>query len=166
MIDKKNLIYIGYISRPHSFRGEVQVTLERKIVSLDRDDFLFFKLDGHYIPNKIVGIKGRPDEPIIQFEFVENHNQALDLAGTEIYTDCEVLPKDSELSFIGFEVIDKHLGTIGIVEDVQELPQQLMLLVPFNGEVRYIPLVEDFIDDISEDNKEIRLTLPKGLLEL
>lgn len=166
MIDKNNLIYIGYISRPHSFKGEVQLTLERKIVSLHRDDFLFLKLDGHFIPNKIVGIKGKPEEPVLQFEFVKNHEQAIEIAGTEVYTDREVLPEDSELSFIGFEVIDKNIGTIGVVEDVQELPQQLMLLVPYKGEVKYIPLVEDFIDYISAEEKEIWLTLPKGILDI
>ncbi len=77
-----------------------------------------------------------------------------------------MLPEESELSFIGFEVIDKHLGTIGKVEDVQEMPKQLMLLVNYKDEMRYIPLVDDFIDFISTEEKEIWLTLPSGLLDI
>jgi len=74
--------------------------------------------------------------------------------------------EDSELSFLGYELIDAKIGSIGKVLDVQELPQQLMLTVSFQGEEKYIPLVDDFIDYISQENKEIWLNLPDGLLDL
>jgi hypothetical protein len=38
--------------------------------------------------------------------------------------------------------------------------------VPYNGELKYIPLVDDFIDYISPEDKEIVLILPDGLLEI
>ncbi|PCJ67782.1 MAG: hypothetical protein COA58_01200 [Bacteroidetes bacterium] len=166
MLNKDSLICIGYISRPHSYKGEIQLTLERKIVSLKRGDFLFIKIQGQYIPYKILLIKGKSEEPVLQFEFITTYELAQEICANEVYTDTEVLPEESELSFVGFEVIDKHLGTIGIVEDVHELPKQIMLLVKYNGEIKYIPLAEDFIDYISADNKEIWLTLPSGLLDI
>ncbi|MDA8930630.1 hypothetical protein N9811_07465 [Bacteroidia bacterium] len=165
MINKDSLISIGYISRPHSYKGEVQLRLERKIVSLKRDDFVFIKLDGQYIPFRVDNLKGKPDEPVIKFRFVDTYEYAQEISGSELFTDQEVLPLESELTFIGFELIDKKLGTIGKVLDVQEMPQQLMLTVEYNGEEKYIPLVEDFIDYISEENKEIWLQLPEGLLD-
>jgi 16S rRNA processing protein RimM len=70
------------------------------------------------------------------------------------------------LSFLGYELIDAKIGSIGKVLDVQELPQQLMLTVSYQGEEKYIPLVENFIDYISEENQEIWLHLPDGLLDL
>jgi 16S rRNA processing protein RimM len=152
MIQKDSLISIGYISRPHSYKGEIQLRLERKIVSLQRDDFVFIKMDGQYIPYKI--------------ESVKTYEYAQEISGCEVYTDKEVLPQESELTFIGFELIDKELGAIGTVLNVQEMPQQLMLTVKYNGEEKYIPLVEAFIDHISEENKEIWLQLPRGLLDL
>ncbi|MFB1003797.1 MAG: hypothetical protein QMC70_06645 [Bacteroidia bacterium] len=166
MIIKDSLISIGYISRPHSYKGEIQLRLERKIVSLQRDDFVFIKMDGQYIPYKIESVKGKQEEPVLKLEFVETYEYAQEISGSEVYTDQEVLPQESELTFIGFELIDKELGTIGKVLDVQEMPQQLMLTVKYNGEEKYIPLVEAFIDHISEENKEIWLQLPKGLLDL
>jgi ribonuclease R len=106
------------------------------------------------------------EETVIHSKQRFTYEQAQEICANEVFTDTEVLPEESELSFIGFEVIDKHLGTIGKVEDVQELPKQLMLLVTYNGEVKYIPLVDDFIDYISAEEKEIWLTLPDGLLDL
>lgn len=166
MINKDSLISIGYISRPHSYKGDVQLTLERKIVPLKRDDFLFIKIQGQFVPYKMIGIKGKDDEPIITLEFIDTFEKAEEMIAKEVFTDKEVLPIESELTFIGFEVIDKHLGAIGVVQDVVEMPQQLMLLVPYNGQLKYIPLVDDFIDYISAEEKEIWLTLPSGLLEI
>ncbi len=166
MINKDSLICIGYISRPHSYKGNVQLSLDRKIVSLKRDDFIFIKLQGQYIPYKLLSIKGKEDEPIVSFEFVDTFELAEEIVANEVYTDKELLPEESELTFIGFELIDKHLGTIGKVEDVQEMPQQIMLLISYNDEIKYIPLAEAFIDHISSENKEIWVTLPDGILDI
>ena len=165
MLSKENLVCVGYISRPHSFKGEIQFSLHKEIALL-QGDFVFIKLEGQFIPYKILNVKGKKDNPIIKLEFVDTYEYAQELGSNEIYADIEEQPEESELSFIGFEVIDKELGTIGIVQDVQNLPQQLMLIVPYNGKDSYIPLVEDFIDYISADKKEIWLTLPQGLLDL
>ena len=166
MINKDSLISIGYISRPHSYKGDVKLTLERKIVPLKRDDFLFIKIQGQFIPYKMIGIKGKDDEPILTLEFIDTFDKTEEIIAKEVFTDKEVLPEESELTFIGFQVIDKYLGSIGIVQDIVEMPQQLMLLVPYNGELKYIPLVDDFIDYISPEDKEIVLILPDGLLEI
>jgi len=166
MINKDSLISIGYISRPHSYKGEIQLKLERKIVSLQRDDFVFIKIDGQYIPYKIENLKGKSDEPVIKLQFVDTYERAQEIGGSEVFTDQDVLPEESEITLIGFELIDKELGTIGTVLDVQEMPQQLMLTVKYNGEEKYIPLVDAFVDYISEENKEIWLQLPQGLLDL
>ena len=166
MLNKDRLISFGYVSRPHGYKGDVQITLERKIVSLKRDDFVFIQLQGQFIPYKITHLKGKTDTPVVGLEFIDTFEKAQDIVGSPVFTDQEVLPEDSELSFLGYELIDAKIGSIGKVLDVQELPQQLMLTVSFQGEEKYIPLVDDFIDYISQENKEIWLNLPDGLLDL
>tara|TARA_Y100000385_G_scaffold289974_1_gene361260 strand:+ start:101 stop:601 length:501 start_codon:yes stop_codon:yes gene_type:complete len=166
MIDKDRLISFGYVSRPHGYKGDVHITLERKIVPLKRDDFVFIQLQGQFIPYKITHVKGKIDAPVVGLEFIDTYEKAQNIVGSPIFTDQDVLPEDSELSFMGFELIDAKKGSIGKVLDVQELPQQLMLTVSYQGEEKYIPLVEDFIDHISQENQEIWLHLPDGLLDL
>lgn len=165
MINKDSLVCIGYISRPHSYNGEIQITLNRK-VTLTKGDFLFFKIEGQFIPYPILRIKGKIDEPVLQVNYISTFDQAKELSGIEIYTDSEVQPEDSEISFIGYSVIEKNLGTIGTVKDILEMPQQLMIVVKYNGEDKYIPFVDEFIDYIAEENKEIWLNLPEGLLDI
>lgn len=166
MLSKENLVNIGYISRTHSFKGEIQFTINKKIVPLKRGDFLFIRLEGQFIPYKIVAIKGKDDEPIVGLEFIANYDDALELVGKEVFADVETFDEESELSLIGFELIDKHLSTIGKVKDVMELPQQTMLLVDYNDKECYVPLVDAFVDYIATDTKEIWVTLPTGILDL
>ena len=166
MLNKDRLISFGYVSRPHGYEGDIHITLERKIVSLKRDDFVFIHLQGQFIPYKITHLKGKTDAPVVGLEFIDTFEKAQDIVGSPVFTDQEVLPEDSELSFLGYELIDAKIGSIGKVLDVQELPQQLMLTVSFQGEEKYIPLVDDFIDYISQENQEIWLNLPDGLLHL
>ena len=77
MLSKENLVNIGYISRTHSFKGEIQFTINKKIVPLKRGDFLFIRLEGQFIPYKIVAIKGKDDEPIVGLEFIANYDDAV-----------------------------------------------------------------------------------------
>ena len=166
MLDKDRLISFGYVSRPHGYKGDVHITLERTIVPLKRDDFVFVQLQGQFIPYKLLNVKGKSEAPVVQLEFIDTYEKAQDMVGSSVFKNQELLSEDSELSFIGYELIDSKKGTIGQVLDVQELPQQLMLTVSYQGEEKYIPLVDDFIDYISEENQEIWLHLPEGLLDL
>lgn len=166
MMSKDSLVNVGYISRTHSFKGELQFTINKKIVPLKRGDFVFIQLDGHFIPYKIESVKGKNDEPIISLEFVSEYDDAAELIGKQIYADVETQPEESELSLIGFEIIDKEIGTVGKVKDVMELPQQTMLVVDYNGKECFVPLVDAFVDYIATDTKEIWTSLPRGLLDL
>ena len=166
MLNKDSLMYIGYISRPHSFKGEIQLQIDKEVVSLKRNDFLFIQIDGHYIPYRIDGIKGKPQEPVLRLQFVDSYEKAQEIAGHEVYSEGDDQGTIQQPSLIDFEIIDKQLGTIGRVEDTLEMPEQMLLQVTYNEKVCYIPLVDAFIDYISEENKEIWMKLPDGLLEL
>ncbi len=160
------MVYIGYISRTHSFKGEIQISLDKKIVSLTRGDFVFIKIEGHFIPYKIENLKGKQDEPVLTLEFITDYDTAYTLVGKEIYADIEEQLEDAEITFIGFDLVDKQLSTIGTIKDIMEMPQQIMLVVDYNDKECYIPLAEDFIDYISLETKEIWVDLPQGILDI
>ena len=166
MINKDSLISVGYISRPHSYKGEIQLVLEREIAPPQRDDFLFVQIQGKYIPYKVLEIKGKREEPVVKLEFISSFDQAQEICAHQIFIDREMVAEESEPALIGYEIIDKQLGSIGCVEDVQTFPQQIMLLVMYNNTLKYIPFVDNFVEHISSKNQEIWLNLPEGLLDL
>lgn len=166
MISKDNLVKVGYLARPHSFKGEVQLNMNKK-VALDQGDFIFLSIDDQFIPYPILAIKGKDAEPVLKIGFVSDHDQAVALVGKEVFLSLDkVQSEESEISLMGYMVLDATLGDIGEVIDVQEMPQQLMLTVDHKGTPCMIPLVEDFIEYISEEDKTIGLDLPPGLLDI
>ena len=165
MISKENLVCVGRINRPHSFKGELQFSIDKEI-ALKRGDFIFIQTEGQMVPFQVLNCKGNEQNPIVKLEFVDSYEQAQEMAGSQVFSENYMDEKREELSFIGYEIIDKELGSIGSVNDVREMPQQMMLVVFYNNQDRYIPLVEDFINYISPEKKEIWLTLPKGILDI
>lgn len=166
MLNKDSLMYMGYISRPHSFKGEIQIQLDNEVVSLERNDFIFIRIDGHFIPYRIDGIKGKKQEPVVRLQFIDSYEKAQEVSGNELFIEGDAQNIEETPGLEDFEIIDKKLGTIGRVEEVLEMPQQVLLQVTYNEKVCYIPFVEAFIDYISEENKEIWMKLPDGLLDL
>ena len=68
--------------------------------------------------------------------------------------------------YVNFEIHDKILGKIGIIEEIIEYPQQEMAAIKFQEKEVLIPLNEQLILTIDAENKVIEMDLPDGLLEL
>ena len=165
MINKDELVCIGYIKRPHGFKGEIQFQLNKEI-ALNKGDFVFVAIEGQFIPYPIEKINASLDEPIVKLRFVNDFDQAKQVSAREIYVETEGIESESEVSLVGYTVIDKHLGDLGKVKDIEYFPQQIMLVVEYNGKECYIPMNEQFMVNIIEKNKEIYCNLPDGLLDL
>lgn len=161
MIKQDDLIEIGYVKRPHGFKGGIQFSLNKEI-ALDKGDFVFIKLDGQLIPYPITQIS-LSDQPVVNLRFIDDHEQAQSLVGHTVYVEG-VENLDEQWQLLGYTLTDESLGEIGIIEDVQEFPSQWMLVVQYRGEEVLVPFVEDFILEIDTENKQIRCNLPEGLI--
>ncbi len=69
--------------------------------------------------------------------------------------------------WIGWKVSDVKLGSIGIIDSIEPRPMQPLLVVCDHFERSFlIPLAEDFIVHIHEDEKLIELDCPPGLFDM
>jgi 16S rRNA processing protein RimM len=69
------------------------------------------------------------------------------------------------LTLTGFEIIDEKLGSIGNILEILELPEQIMAVVSKGTDQYLIPMVDDFIIEVDQELKVIRMNLPEGILE-
>ena len=164
MIAKGDLLCIGYSKRPHGFKGEIQIQLNKEI-ALHKGDFVFVAVDNQFIPYPVTSIKNQED-PIGKLRFVDDYDEAQAICGKEIYIESEAIPIELESTLIGYTLIDKNLGTLGKIKDIAHFPQQLMLVIMYNGKDCYVPHNDQFIKLIHHENKEIYSNLPSGLLDL
>ncbi|MBR9860811.1 16S rRNA processing protein RimM [bacterium] len=161
---RDDLYCIGYIRRPHGFKGELNIEFTEE-VALNQGDFLFVKLEAHFIPFKIENLRGKDKLKVLQLQFVDTYEYASRLASCEIYSETSFIEDDPLKELVGFWVATPDLGKVGQVLRMEELPGQLMLIVEYKKDEVMIPFVEDFIQGIDQENKEILMHLPEGILD-
>ena len=74
-------------------------------------------------------------------------------------------PEDPE-NWTGYTVIDLTYGPLGVIDSVQEYPQQFMGMVEYKKKQVLIPLHPNLIVELDNEHKILKVDLPEGLLEL
>jgi len=166
------MIRIGKIVATHGLKGSVILThIVGKSDWLKLDDVLFLELNkGSYIPFFVKSVRvANEEEYIINLEDIEQVEDARKLIGKSAYVKEDILANhvnDTPLLWLGFNIVDKEKGRIGVIEDVIQTGHQWLAKVEYEGREVLIPLIEQMIADINLRNKFIRVDLPEGLLDL
>ena len=166
------MIRIGKIVATHGLTGNVVFShFAGNKTWLKKGDVLFIELNkGSYIPFFVENEKANNDEEyLVGLEEVNTIEAAKKLVGKQVYIKEDLLKdtaKDSPLLWIGFNIVDRTLGSIGAIEDVFQTGFQWLAKITFNERETLIPLIDEMIIEVSIRNKFIRMDLPEGLLEL
>ncbi|HRQ31447.1 MAG TPA: hypothetical protein PLU49_15305, partial [Saprospiraceae bacterium] len=64
----------------------------------------------------------------------------------------------------GFTLVDNSTNRTFFITDIEEYPQQLMATVVADGLSVLVPIVEQWISEIDEEQKLIYMNLPDGLI--
>jgi 16S rRNA processing protein RimM len=168
-------VNIGFTKKPHGTRGELKIQIEDEYL----EDFLhsevvFLEITGKTIPFFVE--KMRAGNPlIVKFEDTDTREDAQFLAGKTVFlrqqdlSAPEPTDEDDEVALedlVGFRIVDLTYGDIGEIEEIAELPEQLMAILTYHEREVLIPLVDDLIEEIHLSKKTVTMDLPEGLLEL
>lgn len=108
---------------------------------------------------------------VVFFDTVTDSNTAEALVGCYALVRREDLPDDvlelQEGGIEGFTVVDDESGVIGTAVSINEMPGQHLLEVEReNGKTVLIPVVDEFLEGLDEEERCIYVNLPEGLLDL
>ena len=170
---KEDCFFLGTVVAKYSFKGEV-------LIKLDTDDpetYLSLKSflledESRLIPYFTSKVQLHKSQLLrVSLEDVKSEKQADLMIGKSVYLPLDQLPKlaDDQFYFheiIGFEVIDSLQGPIGTITGVNDLSSQVLLEVEYNQRQILIPLVEELIQQLDKQQKQLYLTIPEGLLDL
>lgn len=161
---------IGVLTSPHGVKGEISVYPTSD--DLDRFSELeecFFSIKGEMKPVKVTGCKYKKNMPVLKFEGIDDRNDIEAYRGVELYVDREhALPLDEGefylADIIGFDVVSKD-EIIGKIEDYfDNAADQTILVVKCNdGSTKYIPDLEEFVEEVDMDASKIYVNLIKGM---
>lgn len=166
------MVRVGKIVATHGLQGDLVFThIAGSSVWLKRGQALLLEIQkGSRIPYFVSHLKPVSEkEYIIHFEEVDTVEAAKRLTGKQVYTDISALPVTEEaspLSWIGLTVTDKMLGRIGEITDVFQTGHQWLASVSYNGKEILLPLVPPIVQQVDAATREIRMTLPDGILDL
>lgn len=170
---KEDCFYLGKIVRKHSFKGEVVVKLDTDEPELYSNlESVFITLGNNLVPFFIEESKLQKGNQLrIQFEDVNNEEDANAILGCELYLPLEFLPKLTGNKFyfheiIGFAIEDTKYGYIGEITGVNDSSAQPLFEINAEGKVVFIPMVDEFIKKVDRPHHKIIVETPEGLINL
>jgi 16S rRNA processing protein RimM len=168
-------VQIGYTKKPHALKGEIKLQIkERYLEDLMDTDVVLIDVKGRQMPFFIEDIRVG-NTIIAKFEGVDTPEAASGIASKALYLrEEDIFESDEEdddgnglqySKYVGYMILD---GTtkVGVIESVEEYPQQEMAIVTYKKKSVLIPLNAQFILQIEDAKKQILMELPDGLLDL
>lgn len=140
------------------------------IFDLTEAEYLVLELDNIMVPFFIEEYFFKSDtQAIIKFEGIDTQERARELANTDVFFPISIMEEynrnaggeERALSYpmlVGYMVND-----IGRVAYIDNQTENIMFELE-DGTL--IPASEELIEDIDIENKQIKMTIPEGLLEI
>ena len=173
-ISKSECVEVGYIQKPHGLKGEVMLAFEQEFGETFEDiELILVEVDGGLVPFfiELEGLRFKNDESAMcKLTFVDSLNVAKELVGCKVFIfENDVIESDDQgvaSSLIGMTAFDEKFGKIGMISRVNDFSGNLVITVSHQKAEVLIPLSDEIISSIDEDNREIYLDCPNGLIEI
>ena len=161
------LSHIGYFSKTHGIKG-LLVLKESIPFFVEQVKVLFIDKEGSMAPYFIKEIKQGNQNYIVSLEEVDSIEKGRALVGKKVSVDSSLIntEKEDEFSWLGYNLIDKNFGSLGLIEEVTTNGQQVLVRLNYQGKEILLPLIEDFIERVDDMQKKIFFNAPNGLIEL
>lgn len=178
MITRDLITPIGRTIKPHGINGEIATAIDSEI-DPEALKCLIIEIDGIFVPFFINATRPRGAESVLlSIDGISNEREAKAICPKTVYAlKCDVGDisgngqPDSDDGFyaedlIGFQVTADG-NDIGEITDIDNTTDNfLFIITPANGKKRYIPVADEFINEVNPDSRTIDMSLPEGLLDL
>ena len=163
---------VGKIVTTHGIKGEVKVKVETDDDSrFDKGNKLYVGTDEKHISGEIVidSARYQKDMILLAFNNIKDINDVLKFVGLSLFVDIDEVRVDGEIYYD--DLIDSKViadgNEIGVIIDVMEVPQgEILRVKKKDGKIALIPYVDEFIESVDIDKKEVIINPIEGLLWL
>lgn len=172
-IPKKECEKVGFIRKAHGVFGDLILEFDRKYeISIEVAKRFFVELEGLLVPFflKEEGFRYKTaNSAILTFDGVETEKYAKRMIGNSVFlykNEIIQMPEESvQTRFLDYLLIDEKLGKIGIIEQIDDYSGNLVFTVTHKGQELLVPFNENFLIEVNEIQKTIKLDLPDGLID-
>ncbi|MDD2796978.1 MAG: ribosome maturation factor RimM [Bacteroidales bacterium] len=172
MIKREELISIGQFNKPHGINGELSFTFTDDVFDRTHSPYFVCEMDGIFVPFFIEEYRFRSENgALIKLKNITTEEQAKQFIKKEIFFPKSFLPEDEEPEtasdyFIGYTIIDKNHGEIGVIKEIEDSTINVLFVVKRKKEEFLIPASNEYVCEIDDVEKTILMDIPEGLLEM
>ena len=175
MIRKEDLLLIGKIIKPHGLQGELSFEFFTDIFDVVEAPHFFCELEGIFVPFFIESYRFKNNMTgLIKFRGVDTEKEAKELIKSSLYLLRGLLPSDFSPEeeqgidfYIGYQIVDQYENRVGEIVSIDDSTENVLFNVLSDSGVEFlIPVSDDYIVEIEEEKKIIRMDIPDGLLTL
>lgn len=167
-------IVIGRSVKAFGKEGRLLVEIENSHLKVFHDvDAVFLEYKANIIPFFIKDVKEKGQSLLVRFESVNAPEYWSDLTDYKIRIHKKDLNKNlldhnqiAPETLEGFTIKDQDQKTLGKIHEIRAFPQQVMAVILREKEELFIPLVDDWIEEIDFSLKIVNMILPDGITDL
>ncbi|MDR1763516.1 MAG: ribosome maturation factor RimM [Dysgonamonadaceae bacterium] len=172
MINRSELLKIGRFRKPHGICGEIGLIVESDCFEAGGSPFLVCETEGIFVPFRIEETRFTSDSSaIVKLKNLDSSDSVRFLSNLEVHipqkyaveADTESVSADF---FIGYKLIDEDSDFSGEIAGVEQYSTNMLFVVKSGSREVLLPAVPEFISEIDRENREIRVNLPEGLVDL
>lgn len=163
---------VGSIVGTYGTEGEIVLkhNLGKKSTFPGVESFFIEVSRGSYIPYFPLQIRSKNNEEvIIRLDAVASKEVAQLLLKKQVWLPesqvTKLAAKNAPISLLGYAVLNDK-KPLGVVEEVIEQPQQILLRIEIDKKEVLIPLNESTLEKINHPGKQVLVNLPDGLLDI
>ncbi len=172
MTEFKGFFYLGKVTKPFGYKGDLVIYIDAdQPQDYKKLESVLIDIDGELVPFFIDRFEFKSNNHVIVHFAGILPDDALHLVNNNIYLPLSALPKLTGNKFyfhevIGFKVMDKTKGEIGIVDSFMDFPTQSVMSINCQGKEVLIPVIDRFILSVDREEKTLFIDSPEGLIEL
>ena len=172
MIQKEEVVRIGYFAKPHGIKGELSLITDYDLFEDENDPYLICEMDGILVPFYVAAYRSKNKTVIlVKLDQIDDEKSAKRFVNQEVFYPANRFRATTteELSwrrFAGYVLEDKTQGELGVITDVDETTINTLFKVDYRGKELLTPIADELVVSIDDTQQKIILSLPEGIVDL
>jgi 16S rRNA processing protein RimM len=160
-----NFTEIGYFSKTHGLKGELQLNITRDF-DIAQCNALVIKLSTGDSPQFIMEFRENKNGFIILLDEIDSVEKARGYVGKKVMVNEDFVFEEESNPLIGYKLIDKIFGEVGTITEIDEDGANPVFNVDHNGKHVILPYNEDLVEKVDNKNRCVYYNAPEGLIEM
>lgn len=179
MINDNEITAIGKFGHPHGINGEISCFLDEP-VDFSTLRCIVVNIDGINVPFFINSSRAKgPHSTLLTIDGIADERASSEFVGKTLFAlndDCSFDSRDDDdqadgfyaEDLIGFSIVDTSRKLNGTITDIDDSTENVLFIVETKDSAKpiLIPVTNEYIEEIDQENRLLTVELPEGFLEL